>query len=72
VLLLNLRLKLFPAKLKSKWSGPFLVKQVKPYGVVEFEDPKSQRSWTVNGQRLKHYLHGEIERLATMIHLSDS
>jgi len=53
-----------------KWSCPFLVKQVKPYGAVELEDPKSQRRWNVNGQRLKHYL-SEIDRLATMIHLSD-
>jgi len=71
VLLFNSRLKLFPEKLKSKWSGPFLVKQVEPYGAVQLENPESQRSWTVNGQRLKHYLGGEIERLTTVIHLSD-
>ena len=32
VLLFNSRLKLFPGKLKSKWSGPFTVTQVFPYG----------------------------------------
>ena len=35
VLLFNSKLKLFPGKLKSKWSGPFIIKEVKPYGVVE-------------------------------------
>ena len=35
VLLFNSRLKLFPGKLKSKWSGPFIVTQVFPYGGVE-------------------------------------
>ncbi|XP_028215018.1 uncharacterized protein LOC114397094 [Glycine soja] len=39
VLLFNSRLKLFPGKLKSKWSGPFTIKEVKPYGVVELIDP---------------------------------
>ena len=28
VLLFNSRLKLFPGKLKSKWSGPFTIKRV--------------------------------------------
>ncbi|XP_061336767.1 uncharacterized protein LOC133283859 [Gastrolobium bilobum] len=35
VLLFNSRLKLFPAKLKSRWSGPFVVKDMKSYGAVE-------------------------------------
>ena len=35
VLFFNSRLKLFIEKLKSKWSGPFLVKQVFPHGVIE-------------------------------------
>nr|XP_009794711.1 PREDICTED: uncharacterized protein LOC104241466 [Nicotiana sylvestris] len=35
VLLFNSRLKLFPGKLKSRWSGPFVVVSVKPHGAVE-------------------------------------
>ena len=35
-------------------------KERRPYGAVELEDPKSHMSWTVNGQRLKQYLGGEI------------
>jgi len=34
-------------------------KKRRPHGVVEL-DPIFQRSWVVNGQRLKHYLGGEI------------
>ncbi|CAA7016379.1 unnamed protein product [Microthlaspi erraticum] len=33
-LLFNSRAKLFPGKLKSKWSGPFEIKEVLPYGAV--------------------------------------
>jgi len=40
VLLYNSRLKLFPGKLKSKWSRPFLVKSVSPHGVVELITPE--------------------------------
>ncbi|CAN1140869.1 hypothetical protein LINPERPRIM_LOCUS25107, partial [Linum perenne] len=35
VLLYNSRLKLFPGKLRSRWSGPFTVTQVFPYGTIE-------------------------------------
>jgi len=56
VMLFNSRLKLFPGKLKSKWFGPFTIKDVKPYGAVELFDPRSEtpdRTWIMNGQRLK-------------------
>ncbi|KAG7594128.1 Ribonuclease H-like superfamily [Arabidopsis thaliana x Arabidopsis arenosa] len=33
VLLFNSRLRLFPGKLKSRWSGPFRVTAVRPYGM---------------------------------------
>nr|KYP75995.1 hypothetical protein KK1_020213 [Cajanus cajan] len=71
VLLFNSRLKLFPGKLRSKWSDPFRVKEVKPYGAIEIEDPKAQRSWVVNGQRLKPYLGGEVERLCCILSFRD-
>ncbi|GJR31758.1 reverse transcriptase domain-containing protein [Tanacetum coccineum] len=35
VLLFNSRLKIFSGKLKTRWSGPFTVTQVFPYGTVE-------------------------------------
>ena len=71
-LLFNSRLKLFPGKLKSKWSGPFTFKEVKPYRAVELMDPQSttpERSWIVNEKRLKLYHGGNIERLTTILHL---
>nr|GEW02840.1 DNA-directed DNA polymerase [Tanacetum cinerariifolium] len=35
VLLFNSRLKIFSGKLKTRWSGPFTIAQVFPYGTVE-------------------------------------
>ncbi|GJT04062.1 reverse transcriptase domain-containing protein [Tanacetum coccineum] len=35
VLLFNSRLKIFSGKLKARWTGPFTVTQVLPYGAVE-------------------------------------
>ncbi|GKA42021.1 hypothetical protein Tco_0734681 [Tanacetum coccineum] len=35
VLLLNSRLKIFSGKLKTRWTGPFTVAQVFPYGTIE-------------------------------------
>ncbi|XP_058763950.1 uncharacterized protein LOC131637370 [Vicia villosa] len=58
VLVCNSRLKVFPSKLKSKWLGPFVVKEVRNYGSIVVEDPKTQESWTVKEQRLKGYHDG--------------
>ncbi|GJR61711.1 hypothetical protein Tco_1503873 [Tanacetum coccineum] len=35
VLIFNLRLKLFPGKLKSRWDGPYTISKVFPYGTVK-------------------------------------
>ena len=60
------RLHLFPGKLRSRWTSPFIVKVVYPYGTVEIENPDTGKSFKVNGQRLKPFLehfnlqeHGE-------------
>ncbi|GKE52789.1 hypothetical protein Tco_1487945, partial [Tanacetum coccineum] len=50
---------LHPGKLRSKWSGPFTVKTVYPYGAVEITD-KNNFSFKVNGYRLKKYYDGYI------------
>nr|GEY28055.1 transposon Ty3-I Gag-Pol polyprotein [Tanacetum cinerariifolium] len=39
VLLFNSRLKIFLVKLKTRWSGPFTITQVFPYGTVELSQP---------------------------------
>ncbi|KAK8663727.1 hypothetical protein V6N13_083534 [Hibiscus sabdariffa] len=49
VLLYNSRLKLFPGKLKSRWSGPFLVHKVYPYGAVEIKKDEDANIFKVNG-----------------------
>ena len=64
VLLFNSRLKLFPGKLKSRWSGPFQIKQLFPNGAVELIN-KANETFKVNGQRLKPY-HSEEESLKSV------
>nr|GEW54168.1 reverse transcriptase domain-containing protein [Tanacetum cinerariifolium] len=54
VLLFNSRLKIFSDKLKTRWSGPFTITQVFPYGTVELSQTDG-RNFKVNGHRLKHY-----------------
>ncbi|GKB22601.1 reverse transcriptase domain-containing protein [Tanacetum coccineum] len=59
VLLFNSRLKIFSGKLKSRWSGPFTVAEVFPYGTVELSQPDGP-NFKVNGHRIKHYFGGDI------------
>nr|GEZ25475.1 reverse transcriptase domain-containing protein [Tanacetum cinerariifolium] len=53
------RLKIFLGKLKTRWTGPFTVTQVFPYGTVELSQIDSP-NFKVNGHRLKHYFGGDI------------
>ncbi|XP_073061937.1 uncharacterized protein [Primulina eburnea] len=62
VLLFNSRLKLFPSKLKSRWSGPFVVETVSPYGGIELKC-SSGRTFKVNGQRVKPYYGTEVRNI---------
>ncbi|GJX31345.1 reverse transcriptase domain-containing protein [Tanacetum coccineum] len=59
VLLFNSRLKIFSGKLKTRWSGPFTVTQVFPYGTIELSQ-NSGLNFKVNGHRLKHYFGGDV------------
>ncbi|XP_074297569.1 uncharacterized protein LOC141628308 [Silene latifolia] len=54
VLLFNARLRLFPRKLKSRWSGPYTVTVVTKFGSVELEHPDGRR-FKVNRHHVKHY-----------------
>ena len=47
---------MFPSKLRSRWTGPFIVKVVYPYGVVEIENLENGKNFKVNGQRLNPFL----------------
>ena len=60
VLLYNSRLHIFPGKLRSRWSGPFIVKSVYPYGAVDIENPRNGNVFKVNGQRLKSFLENQV------------
>ncbi|CAM8932099.1 unnamed protein product [Rhodiola kirilowii] len=54
VLHYNSRLRLFPGKLSTKWSGSYTMERVYPDGHLELSI-KGGKSMVVNGQCLKHY-----------------
>ena len=56
VLLHDSKLNLFPGKLKSRWTGPFIVQQAHPNGSVDLLNPNDDRVIKVNGQRVKPYV----------------
>ena len=56
MLLYNSRLGLTGGKLQSKWIGPLLVTNFYPYGVVEIKSQSTDKSFKVNGHRLKPFL----------------
>ena len=60
VLLFNSRLKLFPGKLKSRWSRPFVITQAFPYGSMELTHLE-KCTFKMNGQRFKPYFKGQLE-----------
>nr|GFB38815.1 reverse transcriptase domain-containing protein [Tanacetum cinerariifolium] len=62
VLLFNSRLKIFSGKLKSRWSGPFTIAKVFPYGTVELSRANGP-NFKVNGHRIKHYFEGDVPPL---------
>ena len=59
VLLFNSRLKLFPGKLKSRWSEPFTVTKVFSHGGAEVSHSE-KGTLTVATQCLKPYYGGEF------------
>ena len=70
VLLYNSRLRLFPGKLLSRWTGPFTVTGVFPYGAVEVSND-SKCTFKVNGQCLKPYFEGDFNKQKVSIDLID-
>nr|GEU45184.1 DNA-directed DNA polymerase [Tanacetum cinerariifolium] len=59
VLLFNSRIKIFSGKLRTRWSGPFTITRVFPYGIIKLSQPNSL-NFKVNGHRVKHYFGGDI------------
>ncbi|GKB20132.1 reverse transcriptase domain-containing protein [Tanacetum coccineum] len=58
VLLFNSRLKIFSGKFKTRWSGPFTITEVFPYGTVKLSHSDGS-NFKVNCHRLKHYFGGD-------------
>ncbi|KAL4384669.1 hypothetical protein GQ457_15G020070 [Hibiscus cannabinus] len=72
VLLFNSRLKLFLGKLKSRWSGPFIITHVSPHGAITIKSPKDDNEFKVNGQRLKLYIGAHVKRGRATMSLRDA
>ncbi|GKF24696.1 reverse transcriptase domain-containing protein, partial [Tanacetum coccineum] len=58
VLLFNSRLKIFLGKHKTRWSGPFTITEVFPYGTAKLSYSDGS-NFKVNCHRLKHYFGGD-------------
>nr|GFA28912.1 reverse transcriptase domain-containing protein [Tanacetum cinerariifolium] len=65
VLLFNSRLEIFSGKLKTRWSGPFTITQVFPYGIVELSETNGL-NFKVNGYKLKHYFEEDIPKMVVL------
>nr|GEZ56326.1 reverse transcriptase domain-containing protein [Tanacetum cinerariifolium] len=65
VLLFNSRLKILSGKLKTRWSGPFTITKVFPYGTVELSQANGP-NFKVNGHRVKHYFGGDVPQLVVL------
>ncbi|GJX36658.1 reverse transcriptase domain-containing protein [Tanacetum coccineum] len=59
VLLFNSRLKIFSGKLKTRWSSPFTITEVFPYGTAKLPHTDGS-NFKVNCHRLKHYFGGDL------------
>ena len=66
VLLYNSRLHVHPGKLKTRWSGPFIVTKVSSHGAIEIQNPEDLSTFKVNGHRLKPYFELEVKVLETL------
>nr|GFA39516.1 reverse transcriptase domain-containing protein [Tanacetum cinerariifolium] len=53
-------------KLKTRWSGPFIITKVFPYGTVELSQANGH-NFKVNGHRVKHYFGGDIPQLVVAL-----
>ncbi|XP_038880434.1 uncharacterized protein LOC120072088 [Benincasa hispida] len=69
VLLFNARLRLFPGRLKSRWSGPFRIKTIFSHDAVELTTEDRNNAFKVSGQRIKHYYRGDVDQRMETIDL---
>ena len=62
----NSCLHLFLGKLKSRWTGPYIVHKVHSHGAVEVHNTTDGTTFQVNGHRLKpyrEYMSPEVEEI---------
>lgn len=57
VLFFNTKMKLFLGKLKTRWYGPFMVKETFTHATIELYKGDGT-TFKVNGHRMKHYKEG--------------
>ncbi|KAA3487199.1 reverse transcriptase [Gossypium australe] len=50
------------AKLKSRWTGPYIINQVTPHGIIELIG-NGEQTFLVNDQRVKHYFGGMTKEI---------
>nr|GEY50406.1 reverse transcriptase domain-containing protein [Tanacetum cinerariifolium] len=62
VLLFNSHLKIFSRKLKTRWSGPFTITEVYPYGTAKLSHADGL-NFKVDYHRLKHYYGGDVPQM---------
>ncbi|XP_038885769.1 uncharacterized protein LOC120076060 [Benincasa hispida] len=56
-------------KLKSHWSRPFRIKTIFPNGTMELTIEDESNAFKVNGQRIKPYFGGDVDRRMETINL---
>nr|GEV98110.1 reverse transcriptase domain-containing protein [Tanacetum cinerariifolium] len=66
VLFFNSKLNIFSGNLKTRWSGPFTITHVFPYGTIELSQTDGP-NFKVNGHRLEHYFGEDIPKMVVLI-----
>lgn len=51
----------------SRWTGPYVVKHVSPYGVIEIHNKERMKSFKVNKYKLKAYFVGAFDKKFSII-----
>ena len=62
VLLFQSRLQLFPGKLRSRWTGPYVITNVFSHGAVELLNERNGDIFKVNGHRVKPYYESFVKQ----------
>nr|GEX56417.1 reverse transcriptase domain-containing protein [Tanacetum cinerariifolium] len=67
VLLFNSRLKIFSRKSKTRWTGPFTIAQVFPYGTIELsqtDEPNFKDCLDFEASHARSFIHRPLELLS--------